>query len=128
MSRVPKRESSDTMVPDVAVLMRKIRRFARERDWEQFHTPKNLAMALSVEASEIVEIFQWLTGAQSRELPEKKRADLVDELADTYIYLLKLADQFGVDLNEAATLKLRKNALKYPVSKARGSAKKYTEF
>lgn len=117
-----------TTAPGVAVLMRKIRRFARERDWEQFHTPKNLAMALSVEASEIVEIFQWLTEAQSRKLSEKKRADLVDELADTYIYLLKLADRFDIDLNQAATIKLRKNALKYPVSKARGSAKKYTEF
>jgi len=116
------------MTADRTNLMRKIRRFARERDWEQFHSPKNLAMALSVEASEIVELFQWLTEAESRNLPEKKVRDLADELADTYIYLLKLADQFGIDLTRAATAKLKRNALKCPVSKARGSAKKYTEL
>jgi len=116
------------MNADQASLMRRIRRFARERDWEQFHTPKNLAMALSVEASEVVELFQWLTEAESRKLSEKKVRDLADELADTYIYLLKLADQFGIDLTQAATAKLRKNAVKYPVGKAQGSAKKYTEL
>ena len=116
------------MNSELSTLLRKIKRFARERDWEQFHTPKNLAMALSVEASEIVELFQWLTEAESRRLPKSKVADLGDELADTYIYLLKLADQFGIDLNQAAALKLRKNAVKYPVSKARGAAKKYTEL
>ena len=116
------------MNAELASLMRRIKRFARERDWEQFHTPKNLAMALSVEASEIVELFQWLTEAESRNLPEKKVRDLADELADTYIYLLKLADRFGIDLTQAATAKLKKNALKYPVSKARGSAKKYNEL
>jgi NTP pyrophosphatase (non-canonical NTP hydrolase) len=116
------------MNAELASLLRRIQRFARERDWEQFHTPKNLAMALSVEASEVVELFQWLTVAESRKLPESKVRDLADELADTYIYLLKLADQFGIDLNQAATAKLKKNAVKYPVSKARGSAKKYTEL
>ena len=116
------------MNADLSMLMRRIKRFARSRDWEQFHTPKNLAMAMSVEASEVVEIFQWLTETQSRRLPQRKVDDLADELADTYIYLLKLADQFGIDLIEAAMLKLTKNAAKYPVSKARGTAKKYTEL
>lgn len=116
------------MNAELASLMRRIKRFARERDWEQFHTPKNLAMALSVEASEIVELFQWLTEAESRNLSEGKVRDLADELADTYIYLLKLADRFGIDLTQAAMAKLKKNALKYPISKARGSAKKYNEL
>ena len=112
----------------LASLMRRIQKFARDRDWEQFHTPKNLAMAMSVEVSEVVEIFQWLTESESRNLAKGKVAELADELADTYIYLLKLADQFDIDLNAAAALKLRKNAIKYPISKARGSAKKYTEL
>src|SRR5258706_11565548 len=116
------------MTSELASLMRRIKRFARERDWEQFHTPKNLAMAMSVEAAEVVEIFQCLTEAESRALPKNKVNDLGDELADTYIYLLKLADHFGIDLNQAATATIRKNAQKYPVSKARGSAKKYDEF
>jgi NTP pyrophosphatase (non-canonical NTP hydrolase) len=78
------------MNPDLATFLRRIKRFARERDWEQFHTPKNLAMALSVEASEVVELFQWLTEEESRKLPETKVRALADELADTYIYLLML--------------------------------------
>lgn len=102
--------------------------FARARDWEQFHTPKNLAMALSVEASEIVEIFQWLTERQSKELPPEKIRHLAEELADTFIFLLKLSDHYKIDLIDAAGRKLKKNALKYPVEKARGSAKKYDEL
>jgi len=105
-----------------------IRKFARERDWEQFHLPKNLAMALSVEASEVVELFQWLTPAQCERLSPKQRAALADELADVYVYLLKLADRFDVDLELAAFAKMKKNAAKYPVAKARGSAKKYSEL
>lgn len=102
--------------------------FAHERHWEQFHTPKNLAMALSVEASEIVEIFQWLTEQQSKNLPPEKLQHLKEELADTFIFLLKLADHYKIDLIEAAHQKLQKNAEKYPVEKAKGNAKKYTEL
>lgn len=105
-----------------------IRRFAKERDWDQFHTPKNLAMALSVEASEVVEIFQWLSAKQSARLSAREREHLADELADTFVYLLRLADKAGIDLVEAAFAKLKKNALKYPVAKSRGLAKKYTEL
>ncbi|MBI4345211.1 MAG: nucleotide pyrophosphohydrolase [Elusimicrobia bacterium] len=111
-----------------ARLMRVIRDFARRRDWEQFHLPKNLAMALSVEASEVVELFQWLTPEQSRRLSPAQRAALADELADVYVYLLKLADGFGIDLEAAAFAKMRKNARKYPVRKARGTARKYSEL
>ena len=102
--------------------------FAKDRDWDQFHSPKNLAMAMSVEAAEIVEIFQWLTENQSKNLPKEKIAELEDELADTYIYLLNIASHFSIDLIDAAHRKIKKNERKYPVAKARGNAKKYTEL
>ena len=102
--------------------------FARERDWDQFHTPKNLAMALSVEAAEIMELFQWLTPEQSSRLSKKEKAALADELADVFVYLLRLASRFDIDLVDAARAKMKKNARKYPVAKSRGIAKKYTEL
>lgn len=109
-------------------LLSEIRKFAKLREWEQFHTPKNLAMAMSVEASEVAEIFQWLTAEQSYRLDKKKRVDLSDELADVYIYLLKIADYYGVDLIKAAEEKLVKTAKKYPIEKSKGIMKKYTEL
>ncbi len=116
------------MTDKIATLSAALAAFTRDRDWEQFHTPKNLAMALSVEASEIVEIFQWLTEEQSKDLPPEKAQHLREELADTFIFLLKLANHYKVDLIEAAHQKLEKNAEKYPVEKAKGSAKKYNEL
>jgi NTP pyrophosphatase (non-canonical NTP hydrolase) len=116
------------MTDKLPALTAAIAQFAKDRDWEQFHTPKNLAMALSVEASEIVEIFQWLTEAQSRSLSPDKAAHLREELADTYIFLLKLAEHYQVDLIDAAQEKLKKNAVKYPIAKSKGSAKKYNEL
>jgi dCTP diphosphatase len=113
---------------EIQRLQQAIEKFARDRDWEQFHTPKNLAMAMSVEAAEVVEIFQWLTDEQSKSLSQEKVADLADELADTYIFLLKIAAHYGIDINQAASDKIRKNELKYPVEKARGNSKKYTEL
>lgn len=109
-------------------LSKAIAAFARERDWEQFHTPKNLAMSLTIEAAEVAEIFQWLTEEQSRRLSPDKVEHLGEELADTFTYLLKLADHFSVDLIEATQRKLAKNARKYPVAKSKGLAKKYTEL
>ena len=106
----------------------RLRKFATERDWEQFHSPKNLCMALSAEAAEITEHFQWLTEAQSRDLSAAKLAEVEAELADTFIYLIRLADQLDVDLLAAAERKMRINEQKYPVEKARGNATKYTEF
>jgi NTP pyrophosphatase (non-canonical NTP hydrolase) len=105
-----------------------VARFARERDWEQFHTPRNLAMGLSIEAAEVLEVFQWLTDEQARALSPDKVESLSDELADTFIYLLKLADAYRIDLVDAGHRKLAKNARKYPVAKAKGSAKKYDEL
>ncbi len=105
-----------------------LREFARERDWEKFHTPKNLATALSVEAAELLEHFQWLTGEQSQSLEPRKRQAVAEELADVLLYLLQLADRLGIDPLEAAREKLEINAAKYPVDRARGRADKYTEL
>lgn len=106
----------------------KVRRFAEERDWAQFHSPKNLSMALSVECAELMEHFQWLTENQSRRLALRKKRAVAKELADIQIYLIRLSQVLGLDLIEASNSKLVENAKKYPVAKARGSAKKYTEL
>jgi NTP pyrophosphatase (non-canonical NTP hydrolase) len=105
-----------------------LRQFAAERDWEQFHSPKNLAMALSVEVAEIAEHFQWLTEQQSRDLDGAKKGEVEQELADALIYLVRLADQLGIDLLEAAERKLAVNEAKYPAERVRGSARKYSEY
>ena len=98
---------------ELEALREKLRDFARERDWEQFHSPKNLAMALCVEAAELVEIFQWLTEEQSRALDGKDLARARDEIADVLLYLVRLADRLGVDPLAAAHRKLEDNARKY---------------
>lgn len=116
--------TSDTL----SALRDKIRIFAAERDWEQFHTPKNLVMALSVEVGELMEHFQWLTPEQSTTLDTSKRGEVAQELADVLIYLVRLSDVLSVDLAVAAQEKIRLNAEKYPVEKAKGLAAKYTEL
>jgi dCTP diphosphatase len=113
---------------DMEALRDRIREFARARDWDQFHSPKNLAMALSVEASELVEHFQWLTEEQSRSLDAAAQAQVRAEIADVLLYLIRLADQLGIDPVAAAQDKLVENAKKYPVDKSRGNRKKYTEL
>jgi len=115
---------------DVDGLARALSAFARERSWEQFHSPKNLVMALTGEMGELSELFQWMTEGDSRvACSDPQRAQAVrDELADVLLYLVRLADVLGVDLNAAAVHKLETNAAKYPVAKARGSSKKYTEM
>ena len=105
-----------------------LRKFVAERDWDKFHSPKNLAMALSVEASELMEHFQWLTEEESRSLPPEKFNAVRDEMADVLVYLVRLADKLDVDLLEAAAQKIEKNALKYPAAKVRGSMKKYSDY
>lgn len=109
-------------------LAKKLRDFAKERDWQKFHTPKNLAMALSVEVAELVENFQWLTADQSAQPDEKKLKDIADEIGDTLIYLVMLADKLGIDPLEAARAKIEKNRAKYPAGKVRGKSDKYTEY
>ncbi|PYF99486.1 NTP pyrophosphatase (non-canonical NTP hydrolase) [Thioalkalivibrio sp. ALE21] len=102
--------------------------FVRERDWEQFHSPKNLSMALAGEAGELIEHFQWLTEERSRELSDAEREAVQAEIADVQIYLLLLARGLGIDVVQAANEKLTVNEQKYPVDKARGSARKYTDL
>jgi dCTP diphosphatase len=102
--------------------------FISERDWEQFHAPKNLAMALSVEVAEIVEHFQWLTEEQSKNLPPDKLAELREEIGDVMIYLTELADKLGIDPLEAAKAKVEINGQKYPADIVKGKASKYTEY
>lgn len=109
-------------------LTTRLREFAAARDWDQFHAPKNLAMALSVEAAELLEHFQWLTEQQSAQLDEKKLDEVALEMADIFIYLVRLADKLEVDLPAYVEQKISLNEAKYPADKVRGSAKKYTEY
>lgn len=109
-------------------LRMRINQFVQERDWAQFHTPKNLAMAMIVEAAELVEQFQWDTPTESVQLAPEKREAVSHELADTFVYLLRIAEVLNIDLIEAANQKIELNALKYPVDKAKGSNAKYTEY
>ena len=106
-------------------LLAEVREFVRERDWGMYHSPKNLSMALSVEASELAEIFQWLTEDQSRSLTPAQKAHAAEEIGDVLIYLVNLADRLDLDPVAAASAKLVLNRIKYPVEKARGSAAKY---
>lgn len=104
-----------------------LRAFTAARDWERFHSPKNLAMALAGETGELLEHFQWLTEAQSRDLPPDVKQAVALEMADVLLYLVRLADKLDVDLLEAAHRKIGLNALKYPAEKFRGSSRKYDE-
>ncbi|NRF66957.1 nucleotide pyrophosphohydrolase [Aquincola sp. S2] len=109
-------------------LAQELSQFASDRDWAQFHSPKNLASALVVEAAELLEHFQWLTEAQSRELSPEKRDAVSQELADVLLYLIQLSSALDIDPIAAAQAKLKVNELKYPVDRARGSSKKYDEL
>lgn len=124
MSTLPPEGNQDP----IQDLRDKLRQFAAERDWDQFHSPKNLAMALSVEAAELLEHFQWLSDADSAALAPEKRAKIGEELADVLLYLIRLADKLDIDLATAAAAKISVNASKYPAQKSRGSNKKYTEL
>jgi NTP pyrophosphatase (non-canonical NTP hydrolase) len=106
-------------------LAARLAEFARERDWDQFHSPKNLAMALAGEVGELLEHFQWLTEQQSRELAPETREAVALELADVLLYLVRMADQLGIDLADAAARKMLLNAAKYPAEQFRGSSRKY---
>ena len=109
-------------------LTRQLKQFAAERDWEQYHSPKNLAMALSVEAAEIVEHFQWLTQEQSRNLEAKKLEEVEEEIADVLIYLTELAATLGIDPLAAAREKIEMNRQRYPADVVRGKALKYSDY
>ena len=113
---------------DLERIREALRRFAAERDWDRFHTPKNLAAALSVEAAELLEHFQWLTAEESANLSAVTLSKVRLEIADVLLYLIRLADKLNVDLMSAATEKIRINAAKYPADQVRGDARKYTEY
>lgn len=108
-------------------LSQRLQQFADARDWGQFHSPKNLASALIVEAGELLEHFQWMTETQSRELDAGTKQAVAHEMADVLLYLVQLASGLGVDLLQAADEKMRLNAQKYPVDRARGSSRKYND-
>jgi NTP pyrophosphatase (non-canonical NTP hydrolase) len=117
-----------TQSDPLGTLRVQLRRFVDERDWDQFHTPKNLAMALVAEAGELVEHFQWLTPEQSAQLPDHTRGEVELEVADVLLFLLRLCDKLGIDPVAAGQKKLELNAHKYPVAKARGKATKYDKL
>jgi len=122
---------SATMVPMNTYLndlKNRLQEFADERDWDQFHAPKNLVMALSVEASELLEHFQWLSEEQSRKLSPEQQQLVAYEMADIFIYLMRLAGKLDVDILKAVEEKIVMNAAKYPADKVRGSSRKYTEY
>ena len=112
----------------LADLVKQIRTFADERDWEQFHSPKNLAMALVVEAAELVEIFQWMNEADSLRLNVRDKQRAEEEIADVMIYLIRIADRLDIDLLEVAKRKLTINRKKYPAGLVSGSSRKYSDY
>jgi len=113
---------------NIELIQKQLSEFAQDRDWEQFHTPKNLTMALSVEASELVEVFQWLTPEQSNNLTDKQMTSVEEEVADVAIYLLRLCDVLDIDIESSVMDKIKVNSDKYPVNLSKGNAKKYTAF
>ena len=120
----PTQPAADSLIE----LRDRLRIFIAERDWQQFHTPKNLAMALSVEVAELVEHFQWLPTGADHELDDAKRTGIRHEMADVLVYLIQLADRTGVDLRSAVLEKMELNRAKYPAEQVRGDARKYNEY
>ena len=113
---------------ELEALRIRISNFADERDWNQFHSPKNLSMALIVETAELVEHFQWMKQKESFALTKDKLTAVEEELADILVYLVRMADQLDIDLISAAKKKIKSNEARYPVELVRGSSKKYTEY
>jgi NTP pyrophosphatase (non-canonical NTP hydrolase) len=116
------------MSDSLAELKQKLQAFVDARDWAQFHSPKNLAMAMIVEAAELVEHFQWDTETESRQLSDEKRQQVSHELADTFVYLLRISQVLDIDIIQAANEKIALNGEKYPVEKANGKNNKYTDY
>jgi dCTP diphosphatase len=114
--------------PELAEFKQQFRQFVTERDWAQFHSPKNLAMALAGEAGELLELFQWLTQEESRNLPDDAKQAVAHEIADIQIYLAAISDRLGIDIGPAVAEKMKLNAEKYPANLARGTALKYSKL
>jgi NTP pyrophosphatase (non-canonical NTP hydrolase) len=113
---------------NLPALLSRIRAFRDERDWGQFHNPKDMAAALAIEAAELQEIFLWKTGEEIASTAVRKKTEIEEEVADIAVYLLEFADNLGIDIEAAILAKLGKNAAKYPVDKAKGSSAKYTDL
>ena len=113
---------------DIKELQKKIRKFSKDRDWDQFHNYKDLAISLSLEASEVLEHFQWKTEKEIEERVNSRREEIADEIGDVLIYLLQISDKLNLDIIKAAENKLKKAAKKYPVNKSKGKHTKYTEL
>ena len=113
---------------NVGLIQKMFSEFAKEREWEQFHSPKNISMALSVEASELMEIFQWMKEEDSRNPDEKDIQKIKEEVADVLVYTLRMADLLNINLEKEIDSKMEQNARKYPADKARGNSKKYDEL
>ncbi len=113
---------------EIKELLQKINKFIIDREWDQFQNPKDLAISLALESAEVLEHFQWKNGDELRDYLASDKNKIADELADVFIYLLNLSARLGVDLVEAAHNKIEKNALKYPINKSKGNAKKYNEL
>lgn len=109
-------------------LVKKILKFRKERNWKKFHTPKNLAVSISIEANELLEHYQWLSTRESLEYSKKNKTEISEEMADVFIYLLLMAHDLDIDLLESASKKLLKNSKKYPISKSKNKATKYNKF
>lgn len=116
------------MSNDLSGTIEKIKKFRDDRDWMQFHDPKNMAISIIIEATELLEHFQWKSRAETEEFVVKSRDSVEDEIADIAIYLFELADNLGIDLLDAMNRKIEKNDQKYPVEKAKGNAKKYNQL
>ena len=112
---LPRARLREHRMSQIETLLGRIQKFADERDWEQFHSPKNISMALAVEASELLEHFQWMSQEESRNIQGDKKLEVADEVADVFLYLLRMCEQLDIDLIEAAHQKIDKNAIKYPV-------------
>ena len=109
-------------------IQKQLRQFAADRDWEQFHSPKNLSMALSAESGELLEHFQWLTEKDSYSLSDQNKSEVAEEIADIQIYLIRLADKLNINLEQSVQDKIKVNEAKYPAELVKGSSKKYTEY
>lgn len=121
-------EHQNQTTDSLLILRQRINAFVEARDWAQFHSPKNLAMSMIVEAAEVVEHFQWMTEQESRQLDTETKEKVGQELADTFVYLMRIAEVCGIDLIQATNAKIDLNAQKYPVEKCKGSNDKYTKY
>ena len=113
---------------EIEKLSKKIRKFNKDRDWEQFHNPKDFALSLSLEAAEVLEHFQWKNGKEVDEYVKNNKEEIADEIADVFVYLLELCNILGIDIIKATNKKMAKNAKKYPIQKAKGRSDKYNKL